>query len=423
MTRPDWRRDGDEFSYTWKETGVAIGLTAIREGRDGLMAEITVEAGEQTVKPDHLHWSSLNLSSTSARKTIASHLHSRYELADWPGMLEQACVITAREFRRGEPVVRLADEPVDRSQPRYLFEPFLPLGEPAVFFADGGSLKSLLALSIAVCVATMHPLTGTRSLLGPSRMEDVLFVDWETNASEQAERLQEVSAGLGVPVPRNIHYKRLYRSLPDEASTLRADVSRLGVGLVVVDSIAAACGDEPESAAVISRFFNSLRSLDRPGERLTKLVISHVSKAGADQKNGAARPFGSAFVQNYARSVWEIRRSDDGGENEVSIGLYHRKVNRGKLHKPMALTATFEEQRVRWNQGELKADSDLAAHTSLSYHLREALKQGARDVSDLSEELGAQPDTVYKTLRRMSDVRQLEPGKRGQSSVWGLKAS
>lgn len=418
MNRPDWRRDGEEFVFAWPAVGVEITLTGIREGREGLTAEVTVEAsGKAALRSGHLHWANLNLASTQARSNLARHLQSRMELGDWPGLLEQACAIAAREFRRGEPTVRLCDVPRQIGT-RELVSKLMPAGETTTIFADGGSLKSLLALSVGMSVATMLPLPGG---LEPCDVVNVLYLDYETNAREQADRLRMLAAGLGADVPDNVHYRAMFRPLPDEAAKLRAEISRLEIGLVIVDSIAPACGGNIIDQDVATRFFNALRSFTPA----TRLVVSHVSKAGAEQKSGAATPYGSAFVTNLSRSVWELRKSSDDSEdaNRVSVGLYHRKANGSRLQRPIGLTASFGEGEIVWTTADVAGNGELAAHAALSFRLREALRSGARTVPELSEVLDEKPDTVSKRLHRMEDAIQLEKGGgRGKPATWGLRA-
>ena len=57
----------------------------------------------------HVHQARLNLTSTSARKTLANHLHGRNETLPWIDLLEQACVLVLRKHREGTPAIRLAD--------------------------------------------------------------------------------------------------------------------------------------------------------------------------------------------------------------------------------------------------------------------------------------------------------------------------
>ena len=149
-----------------------------------------------------------------------------------------------------------------------------------------------------------------------------------------------------------------------------------------------------------------------------RLLLAHVSKASADA-SGPARAYGSVFVNNLARSAWELRRArEDDGADDLVVALHHRKVNRGKLHPPLGLRFCFGPEAVRVEASDLGDRPELLAGTSLGYRLRTALAHGARSTADLAEELDATVDTVRRTLNRQA--------KRGGvvrlGDNWGLAA-
>ena len=414
---PALTRDGDALIWTWPDQAIAIGFDQIRESSDGLKAEISVQSldGVEGGRRGHFHWAHFNLSSTRSRTELSNVLTKRNSAFDWPTLLEVACVRTAEEWRRGEPVVDLSaiDAPETDS---YLVEKLLPEGETTVIFADGGSGKSIFALAVGIAVRTGTALPNG---LRPHKQGNVLYLDWETNAREQAKRIRWLSKGLGI-APPTILYRPMYRALADDISRIRQEVTRHAVELVIVDSIGPACGGEPENAETILRVFNAMRSLS-PASRQ---VISHVSRAGAEQKNGAARPFGSAFVSNMARSVWELRRSGEGTDSGISVALYHRKTNAGRLQPPMGFEILFDERdRSTVIQGQdMTDDPELAAHASLSWRVRQALKKGAKTTAQLSDDLDVTEATLRKVLQRMPDAGRLNgAGGRGNAATWGLR--
>src|SRR5262249_24710288 len=151
-----------------------------------------------------------------------------------------------------------------------------------------------------------------------------LILDWETCRAEHEDRLAAIMGGLGLSEPPRIYYRPMSRALADDIVTIRRELARVGTGLLIVDSLAPACGSEPEGADAAIRTLNALRTLPA-----TKLVIAHVSKAAAEAR-GPSKAFGSAFVMNLSRNCWEIRKAEEETEDLV-IGCFHRKVNRGRL--------------------------------------------------------------------------------------------
>ncbi len=401
---PESRRDGDDFLFALNNQGIELRFAHLREGTDGLHGEITVRSSVR----GEIHWGRLNLSSTPGREGLVKKLADAHPGAFWRSLLDRACHAVAEQVRQGEPINQL--EPAAAPAVRQLVERILPLGETSVVFGDGGTGKSLLALAIALAVTSKVPLPGG---LRPTQDAPVLYLDWESCREEQAQRLAGLLAGLELSTAPGIFYRPMARALADDATHLRAEVSRLGVGLVIVDSLAPACGTEPESADAAVRAMNALRTL----APATRLVVAHVSKADI-QRNGAGRPYGSVFVQNLARSVWEVRRSDDESKDLI-LGLFHRKVNQGRLSAPIGLRFEFEEAVIRLYPNDIGSEPDLLSRTSLSFQIQRLLTAGARTVDELTKDLdNASSDTVGRTLRRLKNQGKVI---RLDDTRWGLK--
>jgi hypothetical protein len=250
--------------------------------------------------------------------------------------------------------------------------------------------------------------------LRPSAPGAVLYLDYESCLEEHQDRLAGLLAGLGRENAPGIFYRPMARALADDTATLRAEIVRHNIGFVIVDSYGPACGAEPETADPAIRMMNALRSF----APATRLVIAHVSKAGAENR-GPSRPYGSVYVTNLARSVWEARRSEDDGGADLNLGLFHRKVNRGRLLAPLGFKVTFDEGGIFLGSQDLQHQPDLLARASLAFRLQKALAGGARSVAELVEETGKSTDTVARTLRRLrgsGKVIDLADAK------WGLKA-
>jgi AAA domain-containing protein len=404
LRRPVVDRHGQEMSLRWTEPPVEMHMHGLREASDGVHAELAVHH-----EGHEIHWGNLNLASTSGREGVVKKLEAVTRTVPWRPMLERACRLTAAAVREQAPSLLLRARRAEG--PRYLIEPILPLGETAVLFGDGGAGKGFAALALGLAAASgaVLPggLTATRRILG-------LYLDWESTVEEIEERLHLLTRGLGCTAA-GLYYRRMTRALADDVAALQAEVSRLGVGLVIVDSLAPACGAEPEGADAAIRCMNALRALGP----VTRLVQAHVSKAGANQRTGAARPFGSVFVQNLARSVWELRRSEDSAGDDLTVGLYHRKTNRGRLHAPLSLRFHFDAEAVTLHAADLRDSGDLLARTSATFQIKKALATGARTVAELVEETEKSRDTVLRLLRRLKSQQiavDLGDGR------WGLKA-
>jgi len=409
---PLWtKREGDDFCFRWPTLGVEVTLSRLRDAGDGVQSEITIARNEHP-----LHWSRLNLASLSAREGLVTKLNRTRTKIPWREVIEEACRETAARFRQGSPTVELV--PRRGVVERRLVDKLVLDQDINVVFSDGGSGKSLVALALAIAVRTGATLPGG---LVPRRNGPVLYLDWESCPEEHEERLAGLLGGLRVAGPVPIAYRKMVGALADDAVLLRQEVARVGAVMVVVDSLVPACGAEPETADATIRAFAALRSFG-----VASLVLAHVNKTMADAR-GAARPFGSVYVQNLPRNVWELRRAEEAAEDVLMVGLYHRKTNRGRLLPPFGLQFTFNETTTTVQSSELTADAGLRERAGLSYSIRAALRAGGRTITVLSEETETSEENVRKALYRLERagvvirLGEQKPAP-GRPVLWGLKA-
>lgn len=404
-------REGDDFAYTWPALGVEIRVTRLRDGGDGPQGELSVSADSRA-----LHWGRIYLASVSAREAVVRKLNGIATRFPWRGILEQVCRRTTEALRTAVPTVQLTPGRVPAG--RHLVDKLILDREINVLFADGGTGKSLLALAASVAVATDKPLPAG---LSPRRSGPVLYLDWESCLEEQQERLDGLLVGLGIPGPVPIFYRRMVGAIADEVPALRAEVARLGAVLVILDSLGPACGAEPEGADAAIRALNALRHLGP-----ASLVLAHVSKLHADQR-GATRPFGSVYVMNLPRNVWELRRATEDEDETLTVGAYHRKTNRGRLLPPFGVTFEFTDAAIRIKSADIAQDAGLRDRAGLTYGIKAALRGGGRTIADLAEELQANPDSVTRTVSRLEKVGVVvrlgdQRQAPGRPLLWGLKA-
>lgn len=409
--QPKVAREGDDFTYTWPTLGVEVRVTRLREAAGGIDGELSVALNGRA-----LHWGRANLASTSAREGLVTKLNRVHAKIPWREILEEVCRETAEKLRAGAPTVQLV--PAGRGVERHLVDKVILDGETNVLFGDGGAGKSFLALALAVAAATGKPLPAG---LTPRRSGPVLYLDWESTEEEQQERLGGLLAGLAIPGPVPVFYRRMVGALADEAPKLRSEVARLGAVLIITDSLGPASGPEPEGADAAIRTLNALRALGP-----ARLVLAHVSKLHADHK-GPARPFGSVYVMNLPRNVWEVRKADEEQEDVLTLGAYHRKTNRGRLLPPFSLRFEFAENAIRVRPADIAEDAGLRTRAGLGYSILALLRSGARTIEGLAEETEASEEYVRKVLSRLEKagkvvrVGEQRPAP-GRPVEWGLKA-
>jgi hypothetical protein len=401
------QRDGDEFTFhTIDDAGdpLVVTISQVREAHDTIYGEVAVSRNGS-----ELYFERLNLLS-SRRSSVVKTLTERARGIDWAAILEPACRQTIAAIRSGTPAVSLRSRPAPPV--RHLIFPLLLENEINVLFGPPGTLKSFVAAVGARLVATKGQIAG----LTATRRGRVMVLDGEANLVEWEGRDYLLSQADGWDADRMIYYRRLARSLDAEAAALKAEVSRLDIALLVLDSFGMAAGSEPEGADAALRVLSTLRSL---GPSVTVLLICHVSQASAEQKHGATKPYGSIYVQALGRSIWEARRDEEGGD-DVVVSLYHRKCNVTKLHPPVALRFHFAADRIVVRRADLGDRPELLARASLRQQIYALLRQGARTTASLAEELDAKPPSVERTLQRMRDDELVLQVGTDRPARWGL---
>lgn len=335
-----------------------------------------------------LHRARLNLLSTIAQERLAKYIAGRapHLKVRWTEVISTSCDYILEEYRKGEPYIKLRDapEPAHRGS---LLPPLLAGDGTTILFGDGGTGKSLMAVAVAASLQSGQTVIGG---LEPTHQLHVAYLDWEWEAHVHRRRLREMWPEGDLP---DIVYVPCRRPLIEEADRIRRMVRDEAIGFLVLDSVALACGGEPESAEVAINFFNALRVLGLPS-----LAIAHVTKS--DAKGSADKPFGSAYWANTARSTWYVRRSDGSDQQHLSIGLFNKKANDTGLAAPIGLSVQFAEGLILIQRAEVREEPDLDNQRPLRYRINDLLNRQPMLAHELADELEVAVDSVRKTLRR-----------------------
>lgn len=384
---PKYRNRGGIHQFDFAN-GTYVKVDRISTSRNEIKADIRITT-ETPGEASHVHFSRPNLLTPQGRKSVIDSCRQRIPELDWDTMIELVCVNVIDTVRAGEQVIALSHQGIRENLPWRAY-PFLRDGEVSLFFGRGGSLKTWLAVRTAVIIAL--GLYGAEP--GP-----VLILDWEADEHEWRERVAMMCAGLGVSIPENIYYRYCSQAFADEQEQIESIVHERGVQFVILDSAAYACGGEAEKADATMRFFSALRTL-----RITSLIIGHQTN-----ENDTRRPFGSVFWTNSARSVWQVKAQQDPGKQSVEVGLIHRKVNSGRLEKPLGYRVKFEQRDTwRYTDGDkitfevAKASQmpEVVAGLSVREQIDAAIEHGALRPEAIAEEIEVSVPTVRMTLNR-----------------------
>jgi hypothetical protein len=332
----------------------------------------------------------LNLVSLTARDRLATALSKRTDALglDWRTMLDQAVRWSLEHYRRGDPGLLLRDaEELSAGADALTDPPLLEADGLSILFGDGGSLKSWVGLA---CAASLQAGTSYIGGLGVLAARRVGYLDWEWSARRHRRRLLQL---CGPDMPE-VAYIRCSRPIHEERDRLRRFIRHYGLDYGIVDSVGLACGGEPESAEVATRFVNAVGDLFPAG-----LGIAHVTKAAADKPPD--KPFGSAYWHNSARRTWYARSVAEPGARGATVGLYNRKANDGPIALPMALAFEWREDGVSIERQDVRDIPELDAARSIGARMRDLLgRQGSMELHAIAGELEAKVESVKQAAYR-----------------------
>lgn len=326
----------------------------------------------------------LNLIRGNSRRDAAKELEARNGSfgLDWPEMMEEATAWVVDAVRSGEPEIMLMDAEAPE-QGDWLLPPLILGRHPTIWFGDGGSGKSYLALAAAATIASGHGLLD----IEPSVTMPVAFLDWEFDAWEHRQRLEKMMAGS----PAEIVYIPCSAPLVEQVDRLRGIFRKRKIGFAVLDSVGAACGGEPEAADVALAFFGALRRLE-----VGSLLIAHTTKNGSDD-----RPFGSAYWHNMARCSWLVKKDQEPGQGgRLSMGLFNKKANSAALASPIGYKVDFMPEATVFSQVEVSDNPELAKGLTLVSRIAHAISTAPKSYFELAEELDSTPESIRGTVKR-----------------------
>lgn len=370
------------YRLAYPALGVRFDLTRLRHDEGATTGLLTVRVsfrGALTVGDGIVSSADFNCCVLRTRKERAHHLADRTLTTeiDWFGLLETLCLRVLEAEDAGEPVVPLEQLPALAVVGAELTAGGLPLlaRNPTIWFGDGGTGKSYLALYAALDLV--------------QRGERVLYVDWEFSGEDHRQRLTQL-AGPVAKLP-TLWYLRADRPLPAEIERIRRIVGTHGITVLMCDSVGFGCTGSPEKSEAATTYFQALRLLGP----LTSLHLAHVNKS----EQGDQKPFGSAFWHHGARATWFLKRSDAEDQDAFSIGFYHRKANTGRLRPAFGVRLRFMGTETQIRLVELD-EPELTQRLPLWQRMRQALRDGAMTATALAESLDVPLNSVVQAAKR-----------------------
>lgn len=412
LGKPDETYADDLYRFAWPD-GIEMVVERLHEVRDDIACELTVRSSHPTKGGTLMEGKRLLLIGPNSSRDIARSLAERDEESDWRGMLEQATTLSRRRYRKGEPPTDLREPLTIES--RYLLRPLLIDGGTTVWFGSEESAKSMLAMSMAVAVASGFEVAGlVAETTGP-----VLYLDWEDEANTHKERLRAICAGVGVYIDEvPIWHQRMTASLSESARDMRRLVAELGAVFVIVDSIGMASGGDPADAAGIIKAMIGARSLGVP-----VLGIHHLPKDAKDK----SRPYGSVYAAAEARMTWLVERDDDAPAGMTRIALTNKKSNRSSRHDRQSFEFQFVSSADRETLEQVIVSpiafieaAAIGTGAGQKWRIAAELKEAPKTIDELAEATGITRAVLRAQLNRKANQNLFQKGDDGR---WGLLAS
>ncbi len=398
VEKPTIEALGGVYQLNFSNERIQIKVERVRENTQReTWGELTVTS---TIPENagHLLWARQNMSLAAPRKTTAKSLEDRVGSVDWGGILEYVCKMVVDEHRKGSPMIQLAGHEIMAGSP-YRLLPYIQERQAALLFGEGDTGKSWLAIFMGIMVST-----GTSAMGMVPQAGNVLFLDYETDEDTLWERVNMITAGLGVPIPDGFFYRHMSQLFTADFQQVNQLVVDNGISLVIIDSAAPAVG-EPEASQPTTEYFRALHSL-----RTSTLTVAHVAKGGKENE-----PFGSIFWRNLPRANFRVAASHEPGASEFVIGVKHTKSNNGRRLKDQAYKLAFGEGEVVFSAADIASIPELVENLPLHARIKIAIRRGALSTDELAEELGVRAVVIAATLSQHKDRFAHFGGK------WGLR--
>ncbi len=333
----------------------------------------------------------LNLNSASGTTNLRRDLDTVFgKEYGWTRVLNKVFGLARDAYLMQERGVDVFDLP-DYVGEVLLIPPLVVADGPTIFFGDGASLKSYITGRLSLSMALGVDFCGMRT---PTLIP--MVIDYEDSGPNYKRRLRRLALGIdsGLQDVMGVHYWDARGiQLTDQVDALKRYVEKHGIGLLIIDSVAPACGGDPLDHGAVLEFFSALKRIGLPC-----ILIAHVTKA-----MDTSKPFGSTYWHNEARRTWYVMRVQEEDSDEVDVGFYNRKVNDGRVPPPMAFHVSFSESergpvRVALASME-RAPAAMLAQTSARNQIWAALGGNPRTVREIADETDLGEKAVERELK------------------------
>jgi hypothetical protein len=320
---------------------------------------------------------------------------------------------------------------------QYLAGGMLPLPSLSTFYGPSGTLKSLLVMDLAICVAAgldwLDPLPGKEGTGRPCEAAPVLWIDVDNGADTTEERLEAVMKAHDAPVTAPLRYLS-FPSPPfvardsGSAETVIQKALDLGARLIVFDNLGTISGNADENSSEMIAVMSGLRRIaEETGAAV--IVIHHRNKT-----QGRARAGDALRGHSSIEAALDLALQVERAEGEDVITVKSTKTRRAPVD-PFSALWTYENNgpdlvagrffglgRPETESGALTKREQ--AETCIMIELRDGMTQGeiVKLVKDLA---GVGRNTALAALQGLTRQKRLytRAGGTGQPVIYERPAA
>lgn len=383
------------YEFTWQEErlNILVSHCRVHTSDSRVTGELLIKSSIVEGKPIYPQ-TTMNFSSEMVRSRLVKSLSEKFPQWAWSEIIDQLCLAVIDRARAGEPVKELwTNETIQ--PPQFLLEPILYKGLPTIIFGEKEVCKSTLALVFYACL-TLPWSDNPLGLVAPRLPVRTLLLDYEVDfdiVQHNAKRLQE---GMGLPA-FSVFYRRCELPLIEDAEQIHQHLQQLKVQALIVDSLGPAVGDDLKDPQAALRFTQALRKF-----KCASLILGQTARESGDIKSKTKHVFGSTFFEYYARSIWELRKQQEEGEDTIDIALFHTYCNLSRRHPPMGYRLHYNESGLSISSETITAP-ELVARFATGKRIQDILKAGPLTVKEIMETLELTRANADMCLKRLKD--------------------
>ena len=374
---------------TWGQLGVKATISKVKRKDDRLDCQIHIAT---QVPYMELH-TRANLQSSSARTALRRELQDATSVNDqlnWQQLIREMqgwVMKKLTEGRRSNSVGYSRDS----RQTDLMIGPLVARGEETFISADGGSGKTTLLIAIAAQYQTGHEIIPGFPVRRPG---NALFLNWEANEEIFQSIYSRILEGAGLH-ESGIKVQHMdcggLGTIDDQTDAIIREIDEYDVDLALIASASWAAPGDLESQETVGRYEAAVKALG-----VTTVHIGHLPKDG-----DAAKPFGSVFWHNFARSSWITRKQKEPSGGQLTIGMFHAKSNYREQSPPLGIRIDFRDGLIKFHREDLANVPGLDKYIALVRRVEKLLLDGVgRSPSEIAEELEEPAGSVRSAISK-----------------------